>query len=306
MSKPPANNDALLEKNQQLKEKLLNYTSDAGKFDTLIEGLMVTRFNQPHDADSCFYAPSIGVIVQGDKQSLIGDTTLVYGACQCLVNGVDVPSISSVSNITKEQPFLAVSLLINRELISELSTAMTFTVEAANEDYSGVSVAQVNIDVLDAFSRLMDVLDQPDHIAILAPMIIREIHYHILASPQGNSLKKITTQGTHSNQIAEAISWLREHYAESIHMDALAEKVNMASTSFYRHFKQVTSLTPLQFQKSLRLYEAQRMMLNEGKDANSASFAVGYESPAQFNRDYKKMFGEPPLRNIHRLRLAQH
>lgn len=306
MTSSTANSSALLKANQQLKEKLLSFTSDAGKFPTVIEGLMVTRFNQPHDSDSCFYAPSIGVIVQGDKQSLIGETTLNYGACQCLVNGVDVPSISSVSNISAQQPFLAVSLLINRELITELSPTINAEIAAANEDYLGVSAAEVNLDVLDAFSRLMDVLEKPEYIPILAPMIIREIHYYILASPQGSSLRKIATVGTHSNQIAEAISWLREHYAEAIHMDVLAEKVKMTSTSFYRHFKQVTSLTPLQFQKSLRLYEAQRIMLTEGKDANTASYAVGYESPAQFNRDYKKMFGEPPLRNIHRLRLAQH
>lgn len=307
MSDKQTPNLALIKANEQLKQKLLRFATSSGKFATAIDGLMVTRFNQPHDDDSCFYAPSIGLLVQGDKQSLIGETTLHYGAYQCLVNGVDVPSVSKVFNVSSDVPFLAISLLIDRELATELSTELAATVPiAANDDYLGVSVAQANVDLVDAFSRLMDVLDTPDYIPILAPILIQEIHYHILSGPQADALRKIATKGSHSNQIAEAITWLKENYAKAIAIDTLAHKVKMASTSFHRHFKQVTSMSPLQFQKSLRLYEAQRLMLTEGKDANTASFTVGYESPTQFNRDYKKMFGEPPLRNIQKLRLTQH
>lgn len=307
MNNQPVDNNALIKANELLKRKLLSFSADSGRFNTDIDGLTIARFNQPHEDDNCFYAPSIGLIVQGDKESVIGETTLNYGAYQCLVNGVDVPCVSKVFNVSPDSPFLAISLMIDRELAMELSTALSATAPiTTNKDNLGVSIAKANIDIIDAFTRLMEVLSTPEYISILAPILIQEIHYYIMTGPQAGVLRKIATRGSHSNQIAEAITWLRENYAKAVVIDTLAQKVNMTLTSFHRHFKQMTSMSPLQFQKSLRLYEAQRIMLTEGKDANTTSFMVGYESPTQFNRDYKKMFGEPPLKNIQRLRLAQH
>ena len=138
--------------------------------------------------------------------------------------------------------------------------------------------------------------------AVLSPMIVMEIHYRVLMGPQGGCLRMLSTAGSQSNQIAESISWLRQNFVAPFHVNELAARMNMATTTFHRHFKQITSMSPLQFQKRLRLYEAQRLMLAEDKDATSASLAVGYESPTQFNREYKRLFGEPPHRDISRLR----
>ena len=142
------------------------------------------------------------------------------------------------------------------------------------------------MDVLDAFLRLTELLDTPDQIPVLAPMIVREIHYRLLVGPRGRFLRAVNTAGSRGNRIAKAIAWLRNNYKEPLQVDELARKVNMAPSTFHRHFKQITTLSPLQYQKRLRLYEAQRLMLVENEYDSSACLAVGYESPTQFNREY--------------------
>lgn len=304
MNSQPADNNVLIEANELLKRKLFDFTDDSGRFNTDIEGLTITRFNQPHKDDNCFYVPSIGLIVQGDKESVIGETTLNYGAYHCVVNSVDVPSESRVFNVSPDSPFLAISLMIDPKLVCKLNTTHPSTsLQTSNGGQLGVSITKTSKDIVEAFTRLIDLLSTPECIPVLAPLYIQEIHYYILTGSHATALRNMATKGLHSNQIAQAITWLRENYAQTIGIDWLAQQVDMALTSFHRHFKQVTSMSPLQFQKSLRLHEAQRIMLTEGKDANTTSFIVGYDSPTQFNRDYKKMFGEPPLKNIQRLRL---
>lgn len=165
-----------------------------------------------------------------------------------------------------------------------------------------MAVAEVDPDVLDAFLRLAELNEKPEQIPVLAPMIIREIHYRLLIGPQGERLRMVNTLGTQSNQIAKSITWLRDNYREPLQVDKLARKLNMATSTFHKHFRQVTSLSPLQYQKRLRLYEAQRLMLSENEDAAVAALAVGYESPTQFNREYKRLFGEPPHRHVSRLK----
>jgi len=149
---------------------------------------------------------------------------------------------------------------------------------------------------------LVELLEKPEQIPVLAPLIIREIHYRLLIGAQGERLRMINMLGTQSNQIARTITWLRDNYKEPLQVDELARKVNMATSTFHRHFRLVTTLSPLQFQKRLRLYEAQRLMLVENEDAAIAALAVGYESPTQFNREYKRQFGEPPHRHVSQLR----
>lgn len=221
------------------------------------------------------------------------------------MNGVDIPSINNILEASPDKPFLAVAVAIDHKLATELSAEIPPASTAGASSYSGVSVAEVSPDLLDAFSRLAEALDNAEQMTVLAPMIIREIHYRVLIGPQGGCLRMINTLGSQSNQVAEAIAWLRENFVNPFHVNDLAARVNMATTTFHRHFKQLTSMSPLQFQKRLRLYEAQRLMLSEDKDATSASLEVGYESPTQFNREYKRLFGEPPHRDISRLRREQ-
>lgn len=281
-----------------LKEKLLRRLPVQGKFETAIETFVIARRDDPNQLENCFSKPLVGLIVQGFKRSVIGSEEYCYGENQCLVAGVDIPSSFYVTDCSPEKPFLAISLELDKYLISQLAAEIPPSSGLGSGVSRGISVADVDARVLEAFLRLVELLENPEQIPILSPMIIREIHYRLLIGPQGEHLRSLNTFGTQSNQIAQAITWLRDNYKEQLQVDELARKVNMATSTFHRHFKEVTSLSPLQFHKRLRLYEAQRLMLAKNENATSAGLTVGYESPTQFNREYKRLFGEPPHRNI--------
>jgi AraC-like DNA-binding protein len=288
--------------NSQLKEKMLRRTPKTGLYQTDIEGLRLSRRDEPNKVENCFYEPSVAVIVQGFKRSVVGSQEYCYGENQCMVAGVDMPSSFSVTGASPERPFMAVSLTLDKFLITRLAVETQLAPGAGKGACKGISVVDVDPDVLGAFLRLVDLLDKPEQIPALAPLIVREIHYRLLIGPQGEYLRSLNTLGTQSNQIARAIIWLKTNYREPLQVDELAQKVNMATSTFHRHFKEVTSLSPLQFHKRLRLYEAQRLMLSESENATRAALAVGYESPTQFSREYKRLFGEPPHRDLSRMR----
>ncbi len=292
----------LAKTNNLLKEKLLRWMPGSGDYPTAIEGLTFFRRDQANQLENCFYKPLVAVIVQGFKRSVIGSEEYRYGENHCLVTGVDMPSVNYITDASPEQPFLGLFIDLDKYLITQLAAEIPPSSRLGNGSYKGMSVAEVDPDVLGAFLRLAELLDKPDQIPVLAPMIIREIHYRLLIGPQGEHLRMVNTLGTQSNQIAKTITWLRGNYKEPLQVDELAKKVNMATSTFHRHFRQVTTLSPLQFQKRLRLYEAQRLMLVENEDAAIAAMAVGYESPTQFNREYKRLFGEPPHRHVSQLR----
>lgn len=291
--------------NDALKEKALRHMPEVGVMETAVPGLSISR-RLAHDIlENSLYKPCIGVMLQGRKKSIIGMEEYIYGEGQCLVVGVDVPSSFYVMDGTEDAPFLCLSLAVDSFLLTRLAAEVPPSPESPSaSSMRGVSVENVDVAVLDAFSRLMDLLDRPEHISMLAPMIIKEIYYRMLLGPQGDFLRRFHTLGSQSTQIAQAVTWLRDNYRSPLQVEELARRVNMATSTFHRHFKEVTSLSPLQFHKRLRLFEAQRLMLAERVDAASAGLAVGYESPTQFNREYKRLFGEPPHRNITRLKNA--
>lgn len=288
--------------NGLLKKLLLKRMPEPGKCSTAVEGLFMSRRESDDHVENCFYRPSVGLVVQGSKRSVVGSDEYSYGENQCLVVSVDMPSSFFASGATHERPFLAVSLDLDRYLISRLVMELPTVPAAGNESCKGVAVTDATPDLLNAFLRLAELLEKPEEVAFLAPVVIQEIHYRLLRGPLGNNLRRFSTFGTQSNQIAQAIAWLRDNYREPLHVETLARRVNMGTSTFHRHFKEVTSLSPLQYHKKLRLYEAQRLMLTEDADAASAGLAVGYESPTQFNREYKRMFGEPPRRDVMRRR----
>lgn len=289
--------------NDRLKELALRHMPEPGIRKTSIAGLSISH-RLAHDIlENSLYTPCVGVMLQGRKKSVIGTEEYVYGEGQCLVVGVDVPSSFYVMDGTKEAPFLCLSLEVDKFQLARLAMEVPPQPGVSGEGcLRGVSVAPVDCAVLDAFLRLTELLDRPEQIAVLAPMIIREIYYRILTGPQGEFLRRFHTLGSQSMQIAQAVTWLRDNYRSPLQVEELARRVNMATSTFHRHFKEVTSMSPLQFHKRLRLFEAQRLMLAERVDAASAGLAVGYESPTQFNREYKRLFGEPPHRNITRLK----
>ncbi|MDL2283530.1 AraC family transcriptional regulator [Oxalobacter sp. OttesenSCG-928-P03] len=246
--------------------------------------------------------PTISVLLQGRKRTVVGNRSYDYGEGQSLVNSLDLPSTNYVYDASQEKPFLVMALAVNKQLATQLAAEIPPPARSLPETEKNVSIASVDADVLDAFLRLLELLDKPEQVPVLAPMIIREIHYRMLIGPQGGFLRQVNTLGSQSNQISQAITWLKDNYREPLQVDELAKKVNMATSTFHRHFKEVTTLSPLQYQKRLRLYEAQRLMLVENEYAANACLAVGYESPTQFNREYKRLFGEPPSRNVSKVR----
>src|SRR5208337_180744 len=259
--------------NNLLKEKLLRWMPGTGDYPTAIEGFTIFRRDEANQPENCFYKPLVAVIVQGFKRSIIGSEEYRYGENHCLVTGVDIPSVNYVTVASPEHPFLGLSLSLDKLLTTQLAAEIPPSSRLGNGSYKGMAVAEVDPDVLDAFLRLAELLEKPEQIRILAPMIVREIHYRLLIGPQGEHLRMVNTLGTQSNQIAKTITWLRDNYKEPLQVDELARKVNMATSTFHRHFREVTTLSPLQFQKRLRLYEAQRLMLAEDEDAALAALA---------------------------------
>ncbi len=288
--------------NQLLKEKILHWLPKPGKLQTEIEGLALYHRTEINQSEHVFGKPCVGVIVQGNKCSVIGSQEYRYGAGQCCIAGVDMPSAFYVVNPSSQIPFLSMGLDLDRYLITRLTSELPAPATSGSGPCRGVSIENADPDLLNAFLRLLSLLDKPEQIPFLAPMVIQEIHYMLLIGPQGENLRRLNTLGSQSNQIAQAIFWLRENYRKPFQVDSLARQVNMATSTFHRHFKKVTGLSPLQFHKRLRLYEAQRLMLVENEAASNAGFAVGYESVTQFNREYKRLFGEPPHRDLNRRR----
>jgi AraC-like DNA-binding protein len=289
--------------NSLLKEKLLGWLPEPGRYPTSIEGLMISRRHDAKELENCIiYKPLVAVIVQGSKRSVIGSEEYRYGENHYLVIGVDIPSANHVLVASSEKPFLTVTLDLDKYLIAQLAAEIPPSSRIGNGAFKGIAVTEADPEVMEAFLRLVELLEKPERIPVLAPMIIREIHYHLLIGPQGECLRMLNTLGSQSNQIARSITWLRDNYKEPLQIDELAKKVNMATSTFHHHFRQVTTLSPLQFQKRLRLYEAQRLMLVGKEDAANAALAVGYESPMQFNREYKRQFGAPPHRHVSQIR----
>lgn len=285
-------------RNAILKDKLLKRLPEQSRLETEIPGLVLSRYDQETSAEKCFYSPLVALVVQGFKRSMIGNQEANYGEHHCVVVGVDMPGIFHITHASPQHPFLSLSVKLDKHIIAQLMAEMPSIVTPQANPANPVVVSEASEELLEAFIRLVDLLDTPSRIPVFAPMILREIHFHLLAGGQGGCLRLFSTSGTQASRIAQAISWLREHYTRPLHVEDLARQVNMAPSTFNRHFKQVTSLSPLQFQKRLRLYEAERLMLLEGKDAGTAAIMVGYESGSQFNREYKRQFGAPPRRDV--------
>jgi AraC-like DNA-binding protein len=300
--------------NGSLKKELFKWLPEQSRISTAIDGLMLTRRDGTSKPKGCFYQPMIAIIVQGRKRSMLGNKEYSYGEGSCMVVGVDMPGVSHITEASAEYPFLSISVTLDKYIITQLLAEIPTGIQAPQpagqrcadkrtSSPSAVVVSEAADEIQDAFLRLVKLLDNPAHIPILAPMIIREIHFRLLAGPLGDCLRMANTIGSQANRIARSVSWLREHYMESLQVEELAQMVNMAPATFHRHFQQVTALSPVQFQKCLRLYEAERLMLLEGKNAGAAALEVGYESGSQFNREYKRLFGSPPHQDVNKKRV---
>lgn len=288
--------------NKKLKELLLRHMEKPGVCASAIKGLTLVRREAVNCSEHCFAKPLASVIVQGSKHSTVGTQEFRVHANQCLVSGVDMPSTSYVISPTPETPFLALFFYLDRQILSDLVMAMEAEERPSYMEAPSVSVADAEPEFMETMLRLAELLDKPHQILVRAPIIMRELHYLLLISPQGGALQGLYTHGSQNNQVVQAITLMKQNIAIPLRIDALARQVNMSVSSLHRHFKTITGFSPLQYHKQLRLFEAQRLMLLENERAASAALSVGYESVTQFNREYKRMFGEPPHRDISRRR----
>jgi AraC-like DNA-binding protein len=285
-----------------LGNSIARWTDKGDKFETAIPGLTLFRADTPSEPVNIMYDPRVCVIAQGAKRVTLGDETFVYDAHHFLVTSVDLPTFVQIIKASLEKPCLGLVLRLDQRELSQLMVDSNLPPPRPQHSSRGMATGVVTLPLLTAFQRLIDLLDEPKDVPILAPVIEREIFYRLLVGDLGARLRQIASAGSQSQQIARAIHWLKGNFPRPLRIDDLAAQVNMSTSTFHHHFRAVTAMSPLQYQKWLRLNEARRLMLAEKHDATSAAFQVGYESPSQFSREYSRMFGAPPLRDITNLR----
>ncbi|WP_020588733.1 AraC family transcriptional regulator [Desulfobacter curvatus] len=285
-----------------LAKSLARWTGDENQVDTKIPGLRLSRWTTPTEPTSYTLESSICLIAQGSKRVLLGEDAYVYDATHFLITSVDLPVVANIIEASSEKPYLGVILEIDLKEVSQLTVDSGLPVSRSGQAQKGMAVGRLSLPLLETFQRLIDLLAEEENIKVLAPLIKREIFFRLLTSDQGPRLQQIAASGSHSHQISRAISWLKNNYTRPLRVNELAASAGMSKSAFHNHFKVMTSMTPLQFQKRLRLNEARRLMLTENMDAMTATFEVGYESASQFSREYSRLFGAPPLRDINRLR----
>ena len=280
---------------------MTRYTAGDGIHATAVDRLTFLRAARPHEMMPTVYEPSLCLIAQGSKRVILGDDVLVYDRERYLVASVDLPVIGELLDATVERPYLCVMLRLDAKEVASMLLEAELPPPAAAPS-RGLYLARTTPALADAVLRLLGLLDTPEDIAGLAPLAEREILYRLLKSEEGWRLRQAATAHSHSRRIARAIDWLKSHYAEPLRIENVANKVSMSASSFHEHFKAVTAMSPLQYQKQLRLQEARRLLLGEAVDAATAGHRVGYKSPSQFSREYSRLFGAPPAKDMQRLR----
>lgn len=266
-----------------------------------IPALSIFRFEAPSEPQGLVQVPSVCIIAQGAKRVLLGEEIYDYDPDRFLITAVGLPVVAQVTKASRHSPYLGLKLELDLGVVVRMMVDSEMPPPRPRTADRGMSVGRVTASLLNAFDRLVDLLDHPADAPILAPLIKQEIVYRLLISEQGTRLRQIAATGSHSQQIARAIGWLQANFIESVRVEDLAQRAGMSTSAFHHHFRAMTAMTPLQYQKWLRLNEARRLMLTRDFDAATASFRVGYGSPSQFSREYRRLFGAPPLRDVRTL-----
>ncbi|MBY3153867.1 AraC family transcriptional regulator [Rhizobium laguerreae] len=269
-----------------------------GLFTTAIDGFFLMRSSTLSMPKPAIYRPALCIIVDGAKQLMFGDRFFDYEAMQALIISVEMPAFGRVTKASAERPMIAINLELDVTILREVLKEMDASPRPAGDGGPGVFVQEFGAELQDCILRLIRTLATPKAIPILHPAIMREISFWLLSGKNGDEVCKLALPDSHTRRVAEAIYLLRGNFADAVRVEKLAAAAKMSPSSFHQHFKMLTSMTPLQYQKQLRLLEARRLMVTDGFNAANAAYQVGYESASQFSREYARMFGTPPKRDI--------
>ena len=289
---------------EQLRRKIAAHAPKPGAHATAILGLTLYRRTSPSPCYPAMCEPSLNVFVQGGKRIALAGTTYLCDESTFVLSSIDVPVVSQIVAASEDVPLLSMLLKLDMAVVREILSHEEFQAPDGSSPARGIAIGKTTVDLLQPLCRLLDLLDASEDVPFLSNPIQREIVYRLLRGAQGERLRAIATLGDQSHRTAKAIAWLRANYTKPLRVEKLAEIARMGMSTLHRHFRSLTAMSPLQYQKQLRLVAARERMLVEGIDAASAAFEVGYESASQFNREYKRFFGQPPMRDIKARRLA--
>lgn len=292
----------VLSQQNELAQYIERFCHEDGVHSTAISSLHFIRASHKSAPIHTVHQPALCIVAQGKKLVMLAQDRYQYDSAHYLVISVDLPVSGEIIQADPESPYLCLRLDFEPKQILDIVMEAD---SAANEDgdsHRGLFVSEMNTLLLDAVLRLVRLLDTPNDVPILGPLVIREIFYRVLQDEQGDSVKQIAMIGSHAQRISKVIHLIKQDFALPLRIEELALTANMSSSSLHHHFKQVTRLSPLQYQKQLRLQTARHLMFSKAADAADAGFQVGYESPSQFSREYARMFGLPPISDIKRLR----
>ena len=287
------------------REELIERMLRAADKDALLEvfpGVYIYHSSKPTECVPSVFKPAFCVIAQGSKSVLLNDESFDYDSGHYLISTLDLPIVSNVVEASREKPYLNLRIDLDPTLVASVMMESGIKVKKSDAAVKAMDVSSLDADLLDAVVKLVRLLDTPEEMKVLAPLIIHEIVYRLLKGAQGARLSHLITTEGDASRVSTAVKRLREKIDQPLKVENLARELGMSISGFHHHFKAVTAMSPLQYQKQIRLQEARRLMLGEGMDVASASFRVGYEDPSYFSRDYKKLFGAPPQRDIAKLR----
>jgi AraC-like DNA-binding protein len=282
----------------ELVRRISAHIQVEGPVTTGIPGLRLSRRSALSECYSAAYEPELVVCVQGEKRITVGGTTHICDGSTFLLTSVDLPVVGQITKASKEEPFLAMVLKLEMSVVREILSQEEFLAPDVSFGVRGMAVGKTPAEMLDACSRLLGLLETPRDIPFLSSLLQREILYRLLRGPLGEHLRAIATLGEQSNRTAKAVGWLKANFDKPLRVEELASIAQMGISTLHHHFRSLTAMSPLQYQKRLRLHAARVRMLTGGLDAASAAFEVGYESASQFNREYSRLFGQPPMRDI--------
>ncbi len=291
----------------ELVEAVRRYTdSQAGKspFLTVIEGLAILRSDHERRPNHLIFKPALCITVQGAKWAIFGDKRFEYRAGQALLVSVAMPALGTIAEASPSEPYLGVILELNLPVMRDVMAALDRPPKPSDNVASGVFVTDFDGPLADCALRMVRLLDTPPAVPVLYPAIMREICYWLLTGPHAGEVVKMVLANSHEQRVIKAIHTLRDRFAEPVRIEDLASIAQLSPSAFHRQFKAITSMTPLQYQKQLRLIEARRLLVSDAANIETAAFQVGYESPSQFSREYTRMFGRSPRRDISALRFA--